>query len=68
VKLKRYEGNPILSPNPSNAWEDLAVFNPEYNMGHKPGCGIRVAVFEGNLDELATTEPRDPAEADKPLR
>jgi len=28
VKLKRYEGNPILSPNPANAWEDLAVFNP----------------------------------------
>lgn len=28
MKLRRYEGNPILSPNPSNAWEDLAVFNP----------------------------------------
>jgi predicted GH43/DUF377 family glycosyl hydrolase len=28
VKLKRYEGNPILSPNPANGWEDLAVFNP----------------------------------------
>jgi predicted GH43/DUF377 family glycosyl hydrolase len=28
VKLKRYEGNPILSPNPANPWEDLAVFNP----------------------------------------
>jgi len=28
VKLKRYEGNPILSPNPANKWEDLAVFNP----------------------------------------
>ncbi len=28
MKLKRYEGNPILSPNPSNYWEDLAVFNP----------------------------------------
>jgi hypothetical protein len=28
VKLKRYEGNPILSPNPANNWEDLAVFNP----------------------------------------
>jgi hypothetical protein len=24
----------------------------EYNMGHKPGCDIRVAVFEGNLSEL----------------
>lgn len=28
VKLKRYEGNPILSANPANDWEDLAVFNP----------------------------------------
>jgi beta-1,2-mannobiose phosphorylase / 1,2-beta-oligomannan phosphorylase len=28
VKLRRFEGNPILSPNPANSWEDLAVFNP----------------------------------------
>ena len=28
MKLKRYEGNPILRPNPANKWEDLAVFNP----------------------------------------
>jgi predicted GH43/DUF377 family glycosyl hydrolase len=28
MKLKRYEGNPILKPHPSHAWEDLAVFNP----------------------------------------
>jgi predicted GH43/DUF377 family glycosyl hydrolase len=28
VKLKRYEGNPILSPHPTNEWENLAVFNP----------------------------------------
>ncbi len=28
MKLNRYEGNPILSPNPANPWEDLAVFNP----------------------------------------
>jgi predicted GH43/DUF377 family glycosyl hydrolase len=28
VKLKRYEGNPILCPNPINEWENLAVFNP----------------------------------------
>ena len=28
MKLKRYEGNPILSANPANPWEDLAVFNP----------------------------------------
>jgi predicted GH43/DUF377 family glycosyl hydrolase len=28
VKLKRYEGNPILHPNPANQWENLAVFNP----------------------------------------
>ena len=28
MKLQRYDGNPILSPNPANHWEDLAVFNP----------------------------------------
>jgi predicted GH43/DUF377 family glycosyl hydrolase len=28
VKLKRFEGNPILSPHPAHPWEDLAVFNP----------------------------------------
>jgi len=28
VKLKRYEGNPILSPHPTNKWENLAAFNP----------------------------------------
>jgi predicted GH43/DUF377 family glycosyl hydrolase len=28
MKLKRYEGNPILSPHPGHPWEDLAVFNP----------------------------------------
>jgi len=28
VRLKRYKGNPILSPNPANEWENHAVFNP----------------------------------------
>ncbi len=28
MKLKRYKGNPILSPHPTHAWENLAVFNP----------------------------------------
>ncbi|MBN1127217.1 MAG: hypothetical protein JXA82_19605 [Sedimentisphaerales bacterium] len=28
MRLQRYEGNPILSPNAANSWEDLAVFNP----------------------------------------
>ncbi|MBN2136541.1 MAG: hypothetical protein JW720_01920 [Sedimentisphaerales bacterium] len=28
MKLKRYQGNPILRPNPANEWENLAVFNP----------------------------------------
>jgi predicted GH43/DUF377 family glycosyl hydrolase len=28
VRLTRYEGNPILLPNPANEWESLAVFNP----------------------------------------
>jgi hypothetical protein len=40
----------------------------KYNMGHKPGCDIRVAVFKGNLNELAPTEPRAPADATKPRR
>lgn len=28
MKLKRFEGNPILSPCSDNYWESLAVFNP----------------------------------------
>lgn len=28
MKLKKYAGNPILSPNPENAWESLVVCNP----------------------------------------
>src|SRR5215470_2683128 len=28
MKLKRFEGNPILSAHPGHPWEDLAVFNP----------------------------------------
>ena len=28
MKLKRYEGNPILSPNPKNEWESLVATNP----------------------------------------
>ena len=28
MKLKRYEGNPILSPNPANEWEGLVTTNP----------------------------------------
>lgn len=28
MKLKKFEGNPILSPNPANDWESLVVCNP----------------------------------------
>lgn len=28
MKLKKYEGNPILSPNPKNQWEEKCVLNP----------------------------------------
>ncbi len=28
MKLKRYEGNPILKPKPENEWESETVFNP----------------------------------------
>ena len=28
MKLERYEGNPILSPNPDNSWESLVTSNP----------------------------------------
>jgi len=28
IKLKRYEGNPILQPRPEHFWEAKAVFNP----------------------------------------
>jgi len=28
MRLKKYEGNPILKPNPENAWEERCVLNP----------------------------------------
>ena len=28
MKLKKYEGNPILKPNPKNEWEEKCVLNP----------------------------------------
>ena len=28
MKLKRFKGNPILSPNPANAWESAVTANP----------------------------------------
>ncbi|HSY16934.1 MAG TPA: hypothetical protein VK815_01305 [Candidatus Acidoferrales bacterium] len=28
MKLEKYQGNPVLSPNPGQAWENLAVCNP----------------------------------------
>ena len=28
MKLERYDGNPILSPNPKNAWESEVTTNP----------------------------------------
>lgn len=28
MKLVKYEGNPVLSPNPANQWENLVVCNP----------------------------------------
>lgn len=28
MRLKKYEGNPILSPNPENEWESLVTCNP----------------------------------------
>ena len=28
MKLKKYEGNPILRPNKKNSWEDMCVLNP----------------------------------------
>src|SRR5450830_67089 len=28
MKLKKFIGNPILSPNPDNSWDSLVVCNP----------------------------------------
>ena len=28
MKFVKYENNPILKPNPKNAWEELCVLNP----------------------------------------
>lgn len=32
MKLKKFEGNPILSPLDSNDWESLVTCNPEWFM------------------------------------
>lgn len=37
MRLERFSGNPILSPHPEHAWEDLAVFNPA--AWHDPATG-----------------------------
>ncbi len=34
MKLRRYEGNPILKPKPENAWESEDVFNPAVVYDH----------------------------------
>ena len=28
MKLKKFEGNPIISPNPDHPWENLVTCNP----------------------------------------
>ena len=28
MKLTKYNGNPILKPNPDNVWEERCVLNP----------------------------------------
>jgi len=28
MKLQRYKGNPVLSPNPNNSWENCVTTNP----------------------------------------
>lgn len=37
MKLKRFDGNPILTPHPRHPWEDLAVFNPAAWYDEAPG-------------------------------
>lgn len=51
MKLKRYEGNPVLSPNPANEWESLAVFNPAawYDEGEKQVLLLYRAAESGPL-------------------
>ncbi|MBC8520491.1 MAG: glycosidase [Methanomicrobia archaeon] len=35
MKLRRYEGNPILKPKPENEWESKNVFNPAVVYDHE---------------------------------
>lgn len=37
MKLKKYEGNPILSANPKNQWENYCVLNPAAIYDEKQG-------------------------------
>jgi len=51
MKLKRCEHNPILSPNPSNAWESLVVTNPAAWYDEAEGKVLMLYRAAGNDDE-----------------
>jgi len=74
VKLKRFEGNPILSPNPANEWESLVTTNPGawYDSAQKkvvmlyraagkdPGHVIRLGLAESTDGYHFTRAGREP--------
>ncbi len=51
MKLQRYIGNPILSPNPKNAWESLVTTNPGAWYDEKEGLVWMLYRAAGNDSE-----------------
>ena len=49
MKLKKFEGNPVLSPNPQNDWESLVVCNP--GVWHENGRFYMLYRAAGNDEE-----------------
>lgn len=48
MKLKKYENNPILSPNPRNVWEEKCVLNPAVIYDEASGKFVMLYRAAGN--------------------
>ncbi len=49
MKLQRFEGNPILSPEPAHAWESLVATNP--GAWYDPASGLVKLLYRAAGDD-----------------
>ena len=67
IRVKRFIGNPILSPNPQNNWEKKAAFNPSpvvsenktYILYRAEGFGERIGDKVLDLSTIGVAESTD---------